>query len=75
MVNMFDMYGVQATADARREGFLKEAENDRIARTLRSRRRRSPGRLSRAVGVQLIRAGARLSGDRAVVVRQTQALT
>lgn len=75
MVNMFDMNGTFATADARREQFLKEVEDDRIARMLKPQRQRTPGRVRRAVGLQLIRVGSQLSGERSVLARRSEAVT
>lgn len=71
MVNLYDMNGIQATAQARRERFLQEVEQDRIARMLRTQRVRPANRVRRAVGYQLIRAGAHLSGERSLLVRQS----
>jgi hypothetical protein len=62
MVNIFDIDSMHAIANARREGFLDEARQRRIASEVRLGRQRTPSRFRRAVGLGLINAGARLSG-------------
>lgn len=74
MINFYDIDSVETLANSRRERFLQEIESDRINRMLAAQRPHTPGWFRRAVGVQLIRAGARLSGDQSALARQTGAM-
>lgn len=62
MMNLFDIDSLNSFASARRERFLDEVRQDKIAREYRLSRQRVPGRFRRAVGLGLISAGSRLSG-------------
>lgn len=75
MLNFYDIDSVETLGNARRERFLNEVESDRIRRMLAAERPRTPGRFRRAVGAQLIRAGARMAGEQPAVVRRSGALT
>lgn len=64
MINFFDSGSIEAIASSRRERFLEEAHQYRLARELRvSNGRQNTNRVRRAVGTGLIRAGARISGE------------
>jgi DNA-binding transcriptional regulator LsrR (DeoR family) len=62
MMNIYDIDSMNSIASARREGFLDEARQARIARELGLDRQRVPSRVRRAIGLGLIHAGSRLSG-------------
>ena len=62
MINLYDIDSLHEIANARREGFLNEVRQRRIASEVRHGRQRVPGRFRRAIGLGLINAGSRLSG-------------
>jgi DNA-binding transcriptional regulator LsrR (DeoR family) len=61
-VNLFDIDSMHSMSNARRDRFMEEARQDRIARELGVSRQRVPSRFRRAIGMGLIHAGSRLSG-------------
>lgn len=74
MMNLFDIDSMYSIATGRREGFLNEARQARIARELGARRQHVPSRFRRAIGMSLIHAGSRLSGIQSDVRRANTAV-
>ncbi len=72
MMNPFDIDSMHSIAMGRREQFVDEARQARLARDLGRSRQRGPGRFRRAVGMGLIQVGSRLSGVNGGEIRRAE---